>query len=153
MGRTVEERFWSKVAKGKPDECWPWLAWKTHNGYGSFGYRGHEVRAHRFVFYLSGITIPEGYEPDHLCYNRDCINPAHLEIVTQRENIIRGKDRLRMLCQAADKPMAMNSKLTADQARIIRSDPRKVRALSEAFNVSQTTIRNVKTGETYRHLL
>ncbi len=92
-----EVRFWLMVDKREPTDCWPWLGSKTGYGYGSFrtgsskdGSRRH-VMAHRFAYESLRGPIPESLQIDHLCRNRGCQNPAHMEPVTQRENILRGE--------------------------------------------------------------
>jgi hypothetical protein len=85
-------RFWSKVVIGGEDECWQWLA-ATRRGYGLFGISWRPTRqalAHRFAYEFLVGPIPEGMTLDHLCRNRGCVNPAHLEPVTGRENTLRG---------------------------------------------------------------
>lgn len=77
----------------KSDDCWVWLGKPASTGYGQigFGYPDRTVRnAHRVVYELLVGEIPEGLQLDHLCRNRMCVNPAHLEPVTQRENLLRG---------------------------------------------------------------
>lgn len=87
----VEERFWSKVRK--TETCWIWLGGKNSDGYGYFFVNGKDLRAHRVMLQLVGRPIPTGMQIDHLCRNRRCVNPDHLEVVTHRENALRGQGR------------------------------------------------------------
>ena len=83
----AEERFWAKVKKGT--DCWEWTA-AIVGGYGYFRFNGRWVRAHRFAYELTYGAIPDGFEIDHQCRNRACVNPSHLEVVTCKTNILRG---------------------------------------------------------------
>lgn len=85
---TLAERFWTKVDKS--GDCWLWKASLTYDGYGQFFIKGKRWRAHRWSYTQANGEIPEGLEIDHLCRVRACVNPAHLEAVTRRENQIRG---------------------------------------------------------------
>ena len=95
---TLASRFWLKVDKGDPDECWEWIAGTT-NGYGRMflgreeGFAVHEY-AHRWSWsFHAKRKIPRGMEIDHICCNRVCVNPAHLELVSSRENKVREGSR------------------------------------------------------------
>ena len=80
------DRFLSKVEK--TDTCWVWNAARNEFGYGYF-FNKKMVRSHRFSYELHKGKIPEDKEIDHICKNRRCVNPEHLEAVTRRENIRR----------------------------------------------------------------
>lgn len=73
----------------KTDSCWFWEGPKATNGYGLFSCKKVRYGAHRLSYMIYVGIIPSGLVIDHLCRNRDCINPAHLEPVTQRENLLR----------------------------------------------------------------
>ena len=89
--RTDRERFDMKWELDPVTGCWEWTAWRHHSGYGVF-YEGRKQRAaHRIGYQLYVGPIPEGLELDHLCRNRGCVNPEHLEPVTHRENTLRGE--------------------------------------------------------------
>jgi len=70
--------------------CWLWFGNASKSGYGQFTYKRVPIRAHRGSYMVHKGEIPEGMVIDHLCRNTYCINPDHLECVTQRENTMRG---------------------------------------------------------------
>ena len=87
----VVERFWAKVDKRSPAECWPWTASKFPNGYGHFhAHKGIGMGAHRFSFAIANGEIEKGLVVDHICNRPDCVNPDHLQAISQRENVLRG---------------------------------------------------------------
>lgn len=88
-GNTVE-RLWPRVVQGATEECWPWTGAVTDGGYGILrGNDGLNVLAHRAAWQSEHGPVPDGLELDHLCSNRVCCNPAHLEPVTHAENMRR----------------------------------------------------------------
>jgi hypothetical protein len=73
------------------DECWNWIGERTPKGYGRMRHGSEREYAHRVLYELLVGPIPEGSQLDHLCRNRACVRPAHLEPVTCRENLMRGQ--------------------------------------------------------------
>ena len=97
-GVTPEQRFLNVVDRRGDDECWPWKLTPNNKGretprnlaYGRVTIGKRRMLAHRFAYELFVGPIPEGYTIDHLCENPSCVNPAHLEAVTMKENLHRG---------------------------------------------------------------
>lgn len=93
---TWEDRFWAKVEEA-PNGCWLWKGALDPAGYGRFGSavagcrKGLTLRAPRIAYELVVGCIPKGMVIDHLCRTPACVNPAHLEAVTIRENTLRGQ--------------------------------------------------------------
>ena len=93
MGRhkkDTQKNFYSKI-KILPNSCWEWQA-KIHNptGYGHFCINRKTFLAHRISYILHKGAIPHGLVINHICRNRKCVNPNHLEVVTLKENILKG---------------------------------------------------------------
>lgn len=80
-------RFMSKIRRY--DSCWSWIGAKSPSGYGRFRLKNKTIAAHRFSFELFKNEISDNYQIDHLCKNTSCVNPNHLECVTQQVNIQR----------------------------------------------------------------
>ncbi len=87
----IQERFWGKVDASGP--CWQWMGAGAGKGYGKIGVvvdgKPSYPYAHRVAWEILVGEIPEGKELDHLCKNRRCVNPDHLEPVTRRQNLAR----------------------------------------------------------------
>ena len=81
-------RFWSRV--NKTDTCWLWTAGLTTDGYGHFAEHRISRRAHRIAYEMLVGPIPVGLTVDHLCRERTCQNPAHMELVPPGVNAMRG---------------------------------------------------------------
>lgn len=84
----VRARFWAQVVKC-PSGCWEWQGTQVSEGYGRFGFDYRMYAAHRVAYVLHHGAIDPNLVIDHLCRNTRCVNPAHLEPVTQSVNILR----------------------------------------------------------------
>lgn len=113
---TIED-FWNNVEK--TDNCWNYLLYKSKKGYGQFSWKGKLVNAHKFSYELINSKVPDGMTLDHLCRNRKCVNPKHLEIVTRTENVMRGegvcaKNKRKTHCKRGHKLSGSNLRLDKD---------------------------------------
>lgn len=88
MKKELKQGIISKINKGKT--CWIWSGKPRPDGYGKVYIKGKGFYVHRVVYEILVGKIPKGRQLDHLCRNRICVNPKHLEPVTNRENVLRG---------------------------------------------------------------
>lgn len=153
------ERFWSKVAiSNNVLECWEWQRCKFKNGYGKFGLGGRKggvVYAHRFAWELANEAIPGGLFVLHSCDNPACVNPHHLFLGTQQNNV---EDMLNK--QRNKKPPIgkgesnPNHKLTEFQVAYIRKNyvrgTNSARILADELKVGISTIRRVVNHESWK---
>lgn len=101
---TTSERFRSKYTI-ETGGCWVWTAYRNDAGYGIFRVGQRNQKAHRVSYELHVGPIPDGLQLDHLCRNRGCVNPAHLEPVTSKVNTERGDRHLTSgLCPKCGRP-------------------------------------------------
>lgn len=139
----ITNRFWNKV--NKTETCWVWTAGKNADGYGYIsesknGVKRH-FRAHRLAYEFSHGLIPVGLELDHLCRNRACVNPAHLEVVTSKINVLRGeglaaKNKNKTHCPKGHEYTQENTYIIANK-RVCKICNRK-RALQRYYKTRKT---------------
>lgn len=156
---SLGERFWSKVDKRGPDECWEWQA-SGVSGYGTIGVGGRaggKVLAHRLSWELHSGPIPDSEEHHgtvvlHTCDNRKCVNPAHLRLGTQSDNVrdMDAKGRRKNTPHHGEKHG--NAKLTDEAVRFIRKSNLPQKKLAEMFGVSKYPIYRIKSGKGWTHV-
>jgi hypothetical protein len=146
--RDPATRFWEKVDKRGPDECWPWLGARNQNGYGKFRSPTDQL-AHRFSYTLSRGPIAEGLCVCHHCDNPACCNPDHLFLGTPADN---AQDKVSKNRQARlSRPGSLHSRarFTDDDILNIRRrylNGETQKALAQEFSTSQSTISKIVLG-------
>lgn len=152
--RSVEERFWEKVERRKPDECWPWLG-STAGGYGRLfsmedGQR-KVVAASRLSYEIANGLIPKGMEVLHECDNPPCVNPKHLHLGTHADNMKEASERRRFKNHVRGS-RHHNAVLTPAKARAVRRRRvagESLRSIAASYGVSKTTVQRVLKGVTW----
>lgn len=155
MSEPLAERFWSKVQI--TPACWEWQAARHTFGYGKYWDGERVLDAHRVSYAFHNGPIPSGMVVRHKCDNPPCVNPDHLELGTQAQNIAdavargrygdrrgRGQGRLGEQHQGA--------KLCAEAVREIRASSDPARVLAERYGVSRSLIGQVKSLKIWSHV-
>lgn len=147
--RSIEEKFWSKVDKNGPNGCWVWTGTKKDNGYGAIG--EHQT-AHRVSYELHYGAISQGFHVCHKCDNRACVNPEHLFLGTNLDNI---QDRVKKHRSACGEHHGCH-RLNEDQIRQIRYlhdvVNMKHKQLAQIFGVGQDQITRIVNRDLWKHI-
>jgi hypothetical protein len=145
------KRFNSYADKTNVLGCWPWQGAVNSSGYGKFWMGGQTVPAHRVSFILHQGPIPDGSIIVHSCADRTCVNPAHLQAGTHRQNM---QDMV-LKGNSLKGEKNFSAKLTQAQVQnIILSLQQKVphRVLARTSGVSRNTIRGIATKRIWTHV-
>lgn len=146
--RVDHEDFWAKVHKG--ERCWIWMGTKHRYGYGACAKRYGDTRAHRAAWkYING-PIPEGKVLCHKCDNKLCVNPFHLFVGTQKDNMADNKAK----GKSSYGERSWNAKLTDALVLEIRGLKGTATQLEIAgrYGMSQASIGHIMSGRTWKHL-
>jgi hypothetical protein len=160
MKKTLKERFFSKVECIPFHTCWEWIGAKSKKGYGSFwsgDYSIGTIETHRQSWIIHNGAIPNGMHVLHKCDNPSCVNPAHLFLGTNMDNVKDMRDKGRNV----NPPIHIGeanpiSILTEDQVKIIKNEWEGYKgqqaALARRFKVHRSTIYAIINGRNWKNI-
>ena len=148
MRQTPLERFMENISPEPNSGCWLWTASCLRYGYGRFRMRGSETLAHRASYIIFIGEIPSGMCVCHKCDVRSCVNPEHLFLGTQSENIADAERKGRNAWGVRNR----HNKLSEDEVRKIRMDQRPIAEIARSYNVTDTAIWSIKHRKTWKKL-
>jgi hypothetical protein len=145
----IEPRFWPKVDRRGPNECWLWQSSRSR-GYGTIFAWGRPQYAHRIAYALQRGPVPAGVQVLHTCDNPPCCNPSHLFLGTQLDNMRDRNSKGR--ANVARGERAGTATLTNEQALAIYSASGLYREIAAAFSTTVAVVGKIKHGKTWRHV-
>ncbi len=129
--------------------CWEWQGNISPGGYGRMYVDGTLVNVHRYAYSVfTGEDIPEGLVVRHICHNKGCINPVHLKLGTQADNMrdsIRARSAIRRLGLDSD-PIRLSKSI----AEAIRTDNRPQTAIGEEYGIGPNQVSRIRRGKVWR---
>jgi hypothetical protein len=155
-----EQKFWARVHRREPDQCWPYLGAIHRTGYGRFSVRGANgsrrlLTAHRVSYALVNGDIPEGLLVCHTCDNRSCVNPNHLFLGTDADNARDRDKKGRLKYSVFPGETHHNAKLTNEDVMEIRERARSGElqsAIAERFRICSSQVSQIVNRKRWRHV-
>lgn len=155
----VEQRFWSLVEIGEPDQCWNWTGARQERGYGKYLFEGKVSKSSRVAWILTYGPVPDGLHVLHNCPEGDnprCCNPRHLWLGTHQHNmddmVAKGRDNRGIPGEANH-----NAKLTNEQVRQARqryaNRSGTIKGMARELGVSKRTMQLIIQNRSWQHLL
>jgi HNH endonuclease len=153
---SLKSRFESKFIRGERFECWQWQSYRNKSGYGVISYgteRGKNILAHRASYLLQWGNLDEALCVMHTCDNPPCVNPRHLKLGTNQDNIDDMVRKGRNYYKPG--PNIHRSKINIDIARKIKLDLKNgisVKQITENRNISKHIVWDIKRNKTWKHI-
>lgn len=153
--KPIEERFWSKVDKtpghGPNGDCWLWTGRPDRFGYGIISYKGKFARTHVCSYSMHHGGISKGLQVLHKCDIPGCVNPDHLWLGTNADNMADRKAKGRY-ATASKGSTHYKAKLNEDDVRRIRADPRDHLTIAAEYGTSRSNVGNIKHRRAWKHV-
>lgn len=154
--KTIRERFEEKFTPEPNSGCWLWIGayGSRHGEYGIFFFvnRRDKQLAHRAAWWIYKGTIPPGLQVNHKCNNSYCVNPEHLYLGTQQQNVADAVAcGVYSRCRQGER--SATHKLSLAQVKLIRASKDSSIELGRLYKVSRETIWSVRAGKSWKHVL
>ena len=159
LSEKTRTRFWKKVAIETPDKCWLWTAAKNEKGYGVAWVRewGNTQKAHRVAWHICNGPISENLCALHRCDVPACCNPHHLflgdRIANNSDMRAKGRDAKIEVRIGEQHPIAKLTDENVREIRAMRSRGIKRRIVASRFRITESNVKQITAGNTWRHLL
>ncbi len=148
-------RFFLKISFSTiehPNNCWEWIGAKARANYGNFYWNKKNIPAHRFSYLAFNGEIPDGLFVLHRCDNSICVNPYHLFIGTQKENILDASRKGRLMRGERHSQSKLAEKDIVEIRKKYKSGLGDTTTLAVEFGVSSSQIHNIVTGKKWAHI-
>lgn len=149
------EHFWGKVSILSDDECWEWQAGLSDSGYGRISYLGKDDKSHRVSWMLTYGKIPNKLSVLHKCDNPPCVNPAHLFLGTQLDNMKDMTNKGRgnpYVGTGEENPRAKLKSHDVVRIRELYEAGNTLKSLANVYKVSSTQILSIVSRKAWKHL-
>ena len=146
-GLSIQERFESYISPEPNSGCWLWMGFGSLD-YGCISIKSRPIKAHRMAYELYKGQIPQGLHVLHKCDVRCCVNPDHLFLGTNADNVA---DKVAKGRQAKDRPMG-KAKFSVELVRAIRAAEGSQWEIARRFGVSRSQVVRIRKRQAWRHL-
>ncbi len=159
LTRSLSDRFWKYVKINEVSECWEWIGKSKVQGYGVIGVGGRKdgkILAHRLSYIMWKGDIPDSEEYHgmvvmHECDNRLCVNPGHLSLGTQKDNVRDMDKKGRRITKSKQGSEHHATKINSEQAASIYLEEGVYRLIAEKYGCTLATVKNIKRRVTWKH--
>lgn len=152
-------RFWKRVNKNGPthptlDRCWDWVGYSRKDGYGILGVGGNLVKVHKYSWELANGEIPSGLSVLHQCDRPCCVNPNHLYLGTQQDNIRDMSERDRIPLGEDKWSAKLTVEIVLEIRKVYKPFCRRngTHALARRFGVSGATVQAIIKRKKWKHV-
>lgn len=151
-GQPLSVRLSARCVKDESSDCILWFGTKNNKGYGRITYEKKQISVHRVSYELANGPIPDGKFVLHSCDNPLCVNPNHLSLGDQKENMRQASDRGRVKVPKCKGIEQGNCKLSENDVLKIRESIGTVVSVAKEFNVSPATISRIRLRKGWTHI-